>query len=149
MAQRTTVFVSYSHRDSHWLDRLHVHLKPIARRGELALWDDTRIDAGDHWRQAIRAAIDRAAASVLLISADFLSSDFIVSEELPPLLHRAERAGARIIPIVVQPCRLAHHPELAAFQTLNPLNKPLSKLSDAEAEDVFVRAAEQVEKVLT
>lgn len=79
MSQRTTVFVSYSHRDSRWLERLQVHLRPIARRGDLALWDDTRIAAGERWRPAIRAAIARAAASVLLISADFLASDFIAS----------------------------------------------------------------------
>jgi hypothetical protein len=148
MTQRTTVFVSYSHRDSRWLERLQVHLKPFSQRGDLALWDDTKLDAGDRWRSAIRDAIDRAAASVLLISADFLASDFVVSEELPRLLHKAEKAGSRIIPIIVQPCRLKNHPELASFQALNPHDKPLSKLSDAEAEDVFVKAAEQIEKLL-
>jgi hypothetical protein len=149
MSHRMTVFVSYSHRDSRWLERLQVHLKPFGRRGDLALWDDTRIDVGDRWRSAIRSAIDRAAASILLISADFLASDFVASDELPPLLQKAEKAGARVIPIVVQPCRLANHPELASFQTLNPPNKPLSRLSDAEAEEVFVRAADQVERVLS
>jgi hypothetical protein len=83
-----------------------------------------------------------------LISADFLASDFVTSEELPQLLEKAETAGARIIPIIVQPCRLANHPDLTRFQSLNPLDRPLSKLSDAEAEEVFVRAADQVERVL-
>ena len=148
MSQRTTVFVSYSRTDSRWLQRLQVHLKPFARRGDLVLWDDTKIDPGDRWRSAIRDAIDRAAASVLLISADFLASDFVASEELPPLLEKAETSGARIIPIIVQPCRLTNHPELARFQSLNSPSKPLSKLSDAEVEEVFVSAAEQVERVL-
>jgi TIR domain len=148
MPQRTTVFVSYSHRDTRWLERLQVHLKPLGRRGDLVLWDDTKLDPGDRWRSTIRAAIDRAAASVLLISADLLASDFVVSEELPFLLHKAERAGAKVIPIIVQPCRLMNHPELASFQALNSPNKPLSKLSDAEVEEVFVRAAEQVERVI-
>jgi hypothetical protein len=148
MSQRTTVFVSYSRTDSRWLQRLQVHLKPFARRGDLVLWDDTKIDPGDRWRSAIREAIERAAASVLLISADFLASDFVASEELPPLLEKAETSGARIIPIIVQPCRLMNHPELAKFQSLNSPSKPLSKLSDAEVEEVFVSAAEQVERVL-
>ena len=68
MSRRTTVFVSYSRTDSRWLQRLQVHLKPFARRGDLVLWDDTKIDPGDRWRSAIRDAIERAAASVLLIS---------------------------------------------------------------------------------
>lgn len=148
MSRRTTVFVSYSHRDQRWLQRLQIHLKPFGRRGEIVLWDDTRMDAGEQWRSSIRDAIARAAASILLVSADFLASDFVASEELPPLLRRAETAGARVIPIVVQPCHLVNHPELARFQTLNPPNQPLSKLSDAEAEEVFVKAAEEVEKVL-
>lgn len=148
MSQRMTVFVSYSRTDSRWLQRLQVHLKPLARRGDLVLWDDTRIGPGDRWRSAIRDAIERAAASVLLISADFLASDFVASEELPPLLEKAETSGARILPIIVQPCRLSNHPELAKFQSLNPPSKPLSKLSDAEVEEVFVSAAEQVERVL-
>jgi hypothetical protein len=148
MSHRTTVFVSYSHKDVRWLQRLQVHLKPFSKRGDLILWDDTKIDPGDRWRLAIRTAIDQAAASVLLISADFLASDFVSSEELPTLLDRAETAGARIIPIIVQPCRLENHPELARFQTLNSPRHPLSKLSDAEAEEVFVRAAEQVDRVL-
>jgi hypothetical protein len=148
MPQRTTVFVSYSHRDLRWLRRLQVHLKPFGARGDLVLWDDTKLDPGDRWRAAISDAIERAAASILLISADFLASDFVTSEELPRLLERAETAGARIIPIIVQPCRLANHPDLTRFQSLNPLDQPLSKVSDAEAEEVFVRVAEQVERVL-
>ena len=144
-----TVFVSYSHRDKQWLDRLQVHLRPLARGGDLELWDDTRLDPGDQWRVAIRGAIEQAAASVLLISADFLASDFVANEELPALLRRAERAGTRIIPIIVGPCRLASHPDLAAFQAVNSPSMALSKLAYADAEDVFVRVAEQVDAVLT
>ena len=59
-----TVFVSYSHRDKQWLDRLQVHLRPLARGGDLELWDDTRLDPGDQWRVAIRGAIEQAAAWV-------------------------------------------------------------------------------------
>jgi hypothetical protein len=149
MPQRMTVFVSYSHRDQQWLDRLQVHLRPLVRRGDLALWADTQLDPGDRWRASIREAIDHAAASVLLVSADFLASDFVVSDELPPLLRRAERAGTRIIPVIVAPCRLASYPELACFQAVNPPSAPLNKMRDAEAEDVFVRVAEVVDAVLS
>jgi len=148
MSKRATVFVSYSHKDARWLERLQVHLRPYKRRGDLDLWDDSRIPAGDHWREAIGDAIDRAAAAILLISADFLASDFIASEELPRLLRKAQGQGVRVIPIIVQPCRLTNHPQLVSFQALNAPNRPLSKLSDAEAEEVFVHATEQVEEIL-
>src|ERR671914_1334918 len=130
MPQRTTVFVSYCHRDARWLRRLQVHLKPFGTRGDLVLWDDTKLDPGDRWRTAISDAIEHAAASILLVSADFLASDFVTSEELPRLLEKAETAGARLIPLILQPCRLANHPNLTKFHSLNPLDQPLSKLSD-------------------
>jgi TIR domain len=75
MPARTTIFVSYCRRNKRWLDRLKVHLEPYDRRGDLDLWDDSKIDPGDRWHAAISDAIDRAAASVVLISADFLASD--------------------------------------------------------------------------
>jgi hypothetical protein len=148
MPQRTTVFVSYCHRNKRWLDRLKVHLKPYDRRGDLDLWDDTKIDPGDRWHAAISDAIDRAAASVVLISADFLASDFVAIHELPKLLLKAERAGARILPIFVEPCELTNHPELAAFQALNSPTKPLAETSRVEAERVLVRAVEVIGKLL-
>lgn len=148
MPARTTIFVSYCHRNKRWLDRLKVHLKPYDRRGDLDLWDDSKIDPGDRWHAAISDAIDRAAASVVLISADFLASDFVAVHELPKLLHRAERAGARILPIFVEPCELTSHPELASFQALNSPNKPLAEASRVEAERVLVRAVEVIGKLL-
>src|SRR5687767_1727766 len=148
MPQRTTVFVSYCRRNRRWLERLKVHLTPYDRLGELDLWDDSRIHPGDRWHAEINAAIDRAAASVMLISADFLASDFIASHELPKLLRKAERAGARILPVFVEPCELTNHPELASFQGINTPAKPLAEMSRVEAERVLVRAAETIGKLL-
>jgi|GEM_PF-4417306 DNA-binding transcriptional ArsR family regulator len=148
MADRVAVFVSYSHRDDVWLRRLQVHLRPLARGGALDLWDDTRIVAGQRWRDEIALAIDRAAVAILLISADFLASDFVYEEELPPLLAKAEREGALILPIVVTPCRLGSQDALAVFQAVNAPNRPLSRLDPAEAEEVFVRVADRVADVL-
>src|SRR6185295_14948240 len=99
MPNRTTVFVSYSHTNRRWLERLRIHLKPYDRRGELDLWDDSKIDPGARWQASIAAAIDRAAVSVVLISADFLASDFVVIHELPKLLQKAKLAGVGIMPI--------------------------------------------------
>jgi hypothetical protein len=148
MSQRTTVFVSYSRKNRRWLDRLKVHLTPYDRRGVLVVWDDSKIEPGDRWHAEINAAIDRAAVSVMLISADFLASDFVASHELPRLLQKAKRAGARILPVFVEPCELTNHPELASFQGVNTPAKPLAQMSRVEAERVLVRAAETIGQLL-
>jgi nucleotide-binding universal stress UspA family protein len=66
---RTTVFISYAHADAAWRERLQTHLAPLAQRGLIDVWDDTRIQPGEPWQAAIAAAIDRAAVAVLLVSA--------------------------------------------------------------------------------
>jgi hypothetical protein len=148
MPRRTTIFVSYCHRNRRWVQRLRVHLTPYDRLGVLDLWDDTRIAPGDQWRSEIRGAIDRAAASILLISPDFLASEFVATEELPKLLAKAERGGSRIFPIIVEPCELSTHPRLATFQAVNSPDKPLAEMQRVEAERVLVRAAKAIGRLL-
>lgn len=87
----TTAFISYSHKDNRWLSRLLVHLQPLERTGLIDLWADTRIKAGEDWIKQIDPALAKARVAVLLVSADFLASDFIVSKELPTLLQKAKR----------------------------------------------------------
>lgn len=88
---RTKIFISYSHVDMAWLSRLQVHLRPLQRTGLIEVWDDTRLAGGDQWREAIAEAIASAKVAILLISPDFLASDFIATEEVPRLLQRAAR----------------------------------------------------------
>jgi hypothetical protein len=104
---RPSVFISYSRVDTPALQRLQVHLKPLEKKGDIELWGDITIKAGDKWKQRIEEALDRAAIAVLLIGADFLASGFIYDNELPPLPRAAEEKGTRILPVVLKPCRFA------------------------------------------
>ena len=80
---KPTVFISYSHKDEVWKDRLLPHLRVLEHEGILEEWDDRRIGAGDDWYPEIERAMARASVAILLISADFLSSSFILEEEVP------------------------------------------------------------------
>jgi len=145
---RDQVFISYSRVDAKWLKRLQIHLKPLEREGKIERWDDTCIQPGTPWPKAIQHALARAKVAVLLVSADFLASDFITENELPPLLAAAETEGARILPVIVSPSQFEASP-LARFQTINPLNKPLTALRSTEREALWVRVANIIKQALT
>lgn len=144
-SRKGKVFISYSHEDKIFLNRILVHLRPLERDGLLDIWSDTNIKAGDRWRDEIRRALNSARLAVLLISADFLASDFIVSNELPPLLAAAEERGARIIPIIVKPSRFLRDDKLARFQALNDPKQPLIGMNEADREEVYAKLAEIIE----
>jgi hypothetical protein len=144
---RKGVFISYSHADAEWLERLQKHLKPLQREG-VEVWDDTRLKAGEQWREEIREALAAAKVAVLLISADFLASDFIVTDELPPLLKAAEEDGATILPVIISPCRFTRMDSLSRFQAVNDPAKPLVQMRRANREKVLDDVARAVEDAL-
>jgi hypothetical protein len=142
---RTKVFISYSHADKKWLERLKKHLKPVVRGGRLEYWDDTHIQPGDDWQREIRTALDTAQVAVLLISADFFASDFIDETELPPLLTAAQAKGVRILPVILSASRFARDPSLARFQAVNSPDRPLDGMSRAEQEKILDRLVQIIE----
>jgi hypothetical protein len=144
--ERKKLFVSYSHADREWLDRLRVHLKPLERAGKIDFWDDSRIELGAKWHQEIKNALEGASLAVLLVSADFLASDFIAGEELPKLLQAEAGRGLRIIPVIVSPCMFTTTPILREYQAANDPRRPLSALSKHEQDEVFVRVAQTIAK---
>ncbi len=85
-----TVFISYSHKDEEWKDRLATQLGVLQREGLLDLWDDSRIEAGTDWKPQIDQALYAASVAVLIVSANFLTSQFILDEEVPRLLERRQ-----------------------------------------------------------
>jgi hypothetical protein len=145
---RDTVFISYSQRDSKWMQRLQVHLKPLERLGVISRWDDSRIQPGSRWQDEIAAAIRRARVAVLLVSADFLASDFINENELPPLLKAAAREGVMILPVILSPCRFEKTPGLSQFQAVNSPRRSLISLDRAKREEIFVKIADAIEGAL-
>ena len=112
-----SIFISYSHTDEAWKDRLATHLGVLQHEGLLDPWDDRRIGAGADWRQEIQQAIEQARVAILLVSADFLTSQFIVEQEAPRFLERRQREGLHIVPVLVRPCPWQHVPWLCSIQS--------------------------------
>lgn len=140
-APRNHAFVCYSHADARWQERLLTHLDPLEREGVLDIWSDKRIEIGDDWNAEIIKALGRASVAILLISADFLASEFVRRVELPALLAAAEENGCRVVPILVRASTFNQTPGLSNFQHANPNGKTLASLSEEDAEQVLANVA--------
>lgn len=143
-----SIFISYSHTDNEYLERLKIHLKPFEKKGQIDLWVDTKIKAGEKWKDKINTALEKSVIAILLISADFLASDFIIDNELPPLLKAAEEKGKIILPIIVKPCRFSNDENLSKFQAINDPKTPISKLSQNDREEIYVKVADFIDNIV-
>ena len=149
-SEKIRIFISYSHADKKWLDRLERHLKVLKRFIDpIEYWDDKQLKGGDKWKVEIEKAINKANVAILLVSTDFLSSDFIATDELPPLLRKAEEEGTRILPLIVAPCAFTLS-ELSEFQAINDPEKTLADLGDNEAaiERTFLELVKNIQDFL-
>src|SRR4051812_14365600 len=81
------IFISYSHKDAQWLEKLKQFLRPLQDKDMIRVWDDTEIRTGAEWLAEIRKALEAARVAVFLVTQDFLNSPFINSEELPALVQ--------------------------------------------------------------
>jgi len=139
---RTGVFVSYSHADRAWLERLQIHLTPYLRGEKLELWDDTKIGSGAEWAAEIRAAMARARVAVLLVSPEFLASKYIAEVELPLIFKRVEN-DLTVLWVPIRPSAYDATP-LRNIQATHDPSKPLSTLSKAKQDEALVAISKQI-----
>ncbi|MEM1369872.1 MAG: toll/interleukin-1 receptor domain-containing protein [Cyanobacteria bacterium P01_H01_bin.15] len=144
--ERNQVFISYSHQDTEWFKRLSRMLAPIRRQGLIEQWDDTRIQAGQNWRKEIDLALAKAKVAVLLVSDNFLESDFINEVELPKLLDAAENEGLTVIWLLLSPCVFEVTPIVNYQAAYRPL-EPLCGMSEAQWKQKLKEVWTQIEAV--
>jgi hypothetical protein len=146
---KNKIFISYSHKDDSWLTKVQTNLKVLRHNDQdFDLWDDTRIKSGDKWKIEIENALKDSGIAILIVSTDFLASDFIRSDELPTLLRNAKENGTRILPLIVRPCLFTKDKYLSEFQSVNPPDKPLSSLTEPQAENELVKLTLNVSDLL-
>lgn len=98
------VFISYSHRDEGLKNDLRKHLSLLKRQGEIRDWHDREIEAGLEWSREIDAHLESADIILLLVSPDFLASDFCFDVEMRRAIERHDEGVARVIPVFLRPC---------------------------------------------
>lgn len=99
-----SIFISYSHKDEQEKDELLSHLGVLQNAGLIDIWSDERIGAGEDWETEIDQAITKAKVAILLISANFLTSKFILQKEVPELLKRRDKEDLTVFPVIAKAC---------------------------------------------
>src|SRR6266568_3670328 len=134
------IFCSYSHEDETWLQKLETHLSLLQRQGLISLWHDRRIAPGTDWGKAIDTHLETASVILLVVSADFLASDYCYGVEMKRALERQEAGEARVVPILVRPVDWKGAP-FAHLQALPTDAKPLATLRNQESALAAVAAS--------
>ena len=142
------VFISYSHKDAKWLEKLKLFLRPLEEQDLIHVWDDTEIRVGSEWLADIRKALDSARVAVFLVTQDFLASPFIREKELPALLQAANDRGCLIFWIAVSSATFEDSP-LAKFQGANSPSMPLDLLPEPEQNKVFIEIYKKMKAAVT
>jgi hypothetical protein len=132
------VGIWYSPADKKFAQRLRTHLQPDIRGAAIELWDPDAILPGAMWEIERMQAIRSAAVAVVLVSADFLASDFLVNRELQPLLFRAQCQQTIVLILHVRSCNIRGS-GLERFQAVNVPEKPLAKIGTPERDQVFTQ----------
>lgn len=153
---RRTIFVSYSQRDAPYREMLRTALRPILREEQDSLWDDQCLVPGERWSDEIEGALNRARMAILLVSQNFLASEFITRREVPELLASAVRGGCRLLCLHVssntwdlRTWSIGGTPTaLSEFQALNDPRRPLDALSEAERQAALATTARQIHQLL-
>jgi uncharacterized membrane protein HdeD (DUF308 family) len=125
------LFFSYSHRDERYLDRLKTHLVGLSRQGLIEEWHDRKIAPGQEWDKAIDENLQASEIVLLLVTPDFMRSEYVSEKEIKKAIEKHERGEARVIPIIVRPADW-HWAPFGQLQALPKDAKPITEWSNRD-----------------
>lgn len=145
MSEAIKIFFSYSHKDEDLRDELVTHLSMLKRQGVIVAWHDREISAGTEWKNAIDQHLESARVVLLLISANFLDSNYCYDIEMKRAMERHESGEARVIPIILKPVDWREAP----FSKLQALPKNVKPITTWENRDeAFLNVAQSIRRVV-
>jgi hypothetical protein len=139
------VFISYSHKDEELLERLEVHLNVLKRQNIITLWHGRKIFPGDEWEEEIDKHLNTAQIILLLVSADFIASDYCYGVEFKRAMERNELEAARVIPVILSPSNWRDTP-LGKLNALPKGAKPVVKWPNID--DAFVSVIDGIKEAV-
>ena len=139
------VFMSYSHKDEELRDQLEVQLAMLKRQGLVDVWHDRRLLPGEHLDWTINEELDRAGIILLLVSPDFLVSDYCYKIEKGRALERHREGTARLISVILRPCDWTHT-ELREFLVTPKDGRPVTQWPDRD--EAFLNVAQSIRRAI-
>jgi len=142
---RDQIFISYSRENKKWLQMLELYLKPLIATHKIKVWSDAEIQPGKEWEREIADALESARVAVLLVSPEFLGSEFITKVELPALLEASNKGEVQILWVAVSQSAFKFT-EIVRFQAANDPKEPLDGLKKAERGEAMVEIVEKIKE---
>lgn len=143
--KKVRVFLSYSHVDEEFKNKLDIHFAPLKRSNKIETWNDRKLVPGTLFDDEIRKHLCEDEIIILLISADFISSDYCYEIEMMKALERMKNSDAIVIPIILRPCLWKETP-LKDIQALPKNGTPISKYPDAD--DAYLEIVQSVNNIV-
>jgi TIR domain/HEAT repeats len=139
------VFYSYAHEDEPMRERLATHLAPLVQKKRMVEWCDRQILPGGDWDKEISDKLDSAHLILLLVSPDFLASDYCFGVEIERSLARLKAGSAHVVPVLLRSC-LWQESRFSELQMIPRDGKPVS--SWASADDALVEVAQEIRTLI-
>lgn len=139
-----TVFISSSRVDAGWKALLLKQLYVLREEGLINIWEDRHVEPGADWHRDIQEAIKSASAAVLIITANFLTSEYILNVEVPALLGRRKADGLPIFPLIAEPCAWEKVAWLREMNLCTLAGRPLSAGDGNQINDYLAALAPRI-----
>lgn len=140
------IFISYAREDKSYRDKLEAHLAPLKRLGWISVWSDREIKGGDDWERELDSHLDTADIILLLISSDFMASDYAYGVEMRRALERYSRDEVVIIPIIIRSVSWQGAP-FGKLQALPTNEKPISTWRNHD--EAFLDVVQSIQRVVS
>ena len=144
MTRKLKIFISYAHEDEAMKNDLDKHLISLKRSDKIDVWQDRMLMAGTEWDSTIKKELEDADIILLLISVDFIGSQYIWDKELKTALQKHENGTARIIPVILRECDWKDMP-FAKLQALPTGAEPVSRFPDKD--QAYTSIAKEIARV--
>jgi hypothetical protein len=146
VARPVRIFISYAHEDDKLREQLMTALALLRRQGLIAPWQDRSIRPGDEWERAIDENLEAADIVLLLVSPDFVASDYIYGKELERALERHASGDARVVPVILRPADWTSAP-LGRLQAVPKDAKPVTTW--ANRDEAWADVVQRIRALIT